>query len=64
MTSLKNSLQLVLLGLAIVVTIWTSEVAAHPASQDGNGGEPGEMTNALNYLAELDKYYSNVARPR
>merc|ERR1711862_642243 len=26
--------------------------------------EPGEMTNALNYLAELDKYYSNAARPR
>ena len=28
-----------------------------------DGGE-GEMTDALKYLEELDKYYSQVARPR
>ena len=28
------------------------------------GDRPGDMSNALNYLAELDKYYSNAARPR
>lgn len=52
-----------LLVLAVLFTLWTSEASAKPASQD-EAGQPGEMTNALNYLAELDKYYSNVARPR
>merc|ERR1711879_165273 len=29
-----------------------------------DGGEGGEVTDALKYLDELDKYYSQVARPR
>ena len=29
----------------------------------GDSGE-GEVTDALKYLDELDKYYSQVARPR
>merc|ERR1711997_756728 len=37
--------------------------SAKPTAQAEGGNQPGEMTNALNYLAELDKYYSNVARP-
>merc|ERR1711884_241174 len=30
----------------------------------GDSGEGGEVTDALKYLDELDKYYSQVARPR
>ena len=34
-----------------------------PRSAMGDSGE-GEVTDALKYLDELDKYYSQVARPR
>merc|ERR1712008_420089 len=51
-----------LLALAVLV-MTLSQTSAKPAAQAEAGNQPGEMTNALNYLAELDKYYSNVARP-
>ena len=35
-----------------------------PRSAMGDSGEGGEVTDALKYLDELDKYYSQVARPR
>merc|ERR1712029_857025 len=61
MSSMTAMLRWTLLALALVLTL--SEISAKPAAQ-AERSEPGEMTNALNYLAELDKYYSNVARPR
>ena len=37
--------------------------AANCRSAMGDSGE-GEVTDALKYLDELDKYYSQAARPR
>jgi hypothetical protein len=56
-------MQLVYLTLAIVLTCWASEARARPSGAQ-EGDRPGEVTNALKYLEELDKYYSQVARPR
>merc|ERR1712083_540566 len=61
MSSMNSMLRWILLALAIVLTL--SETSAKPAAS-AEGGQPGEINSALNYLAELDKYYSNVARPR
>ena len=63
MSSLNIILRWIILALAVVMTLWTSGASAKPTAQ-AESNQPGEMTNALNYLAELDKYYSNVARPR
>merc|ERR1712241_633193 len=61
MSPMNSMLRWILLALAIVLTL--SETSAKPAAS-AEGGQPGEINSALNYLAELDKYYSNVARPR
>merc|ERR1719464_1441772 len=58
---MNSMLRWILLALAIVLTF--SETSAKPTAS-AEGGQPGEINSALNYLAELDKYYSNVARPR
>ena len=63
MSSLNIMLRWTLLALAVLVMA-LSQTSAKPTAQAEGGNQPGEMTNALNYLAELDKYYSNVARPR
>merc|ERR1711997_829331 len=60
-SSMNSMLRWILLALAIVLTF--SETSAKPTAS-AEGGQPGEINSALNYLAELDKYYSNVARPR
>ena len=49
---------------ALVLALALSSFAeARPGSVAEPEGE-GEMTDALKYLEELDKYYSQVARPR
>merc|ERR1712203_852601 len=48
--------------LALTIVLIFSKTSAKPAAS-AEGGQPGEINSALNYLAELDKYYSNVARP-
>jgi len=62
MSSLNIMVRWTLLALAVLV-MTLSQTSAKPTAQAEGGNQPGEMTNALNYLAELDKYYSNVARP-
>merc|ERR1712088_1173843 len=62
MSSLNIMVRWTLLALAVLV-LTLSQTSAKPTAQAEGGNQPGEMTNALNYLAELDKYYSNVARP-
>ena len=64
MTSFKSGLHLVF--LALVFAILSTDVSAKTrrSSEQANDQPQGDVTNALNYLAELDKYYSNVARPR
>jgi len=62
MSSLSIMVRWTLLALAVLV-MTLSQASAKPSAQAEAGNQPGEMTNALNYLAELDKYYSNVARP-
>lgn len=60
---LRHFTQMVFFTLAIILSIWALETEARPSGQE-EGERPGEMTNALKYLEELDKYYSQVARPR
>ena len=64
---MRSSFHLVLATLIVTVLIAgkasAREIPGREIRQDA-GDRPGEMTNALNYLAELDKYYSNAARPR
>ena len=56
---------LLLLALSVFAV-----VEARPRHLDNSGGietradGEGEMQDALKYLEELDKYYSQVARPR
>ena len=60
----RGILQLVFVAAVVVATF--SEVSGAPPIREiraKDGSEPG-MTNALKYLEELDKYYSQVARPR
>lgn len=60
----RGILQLVFVVTVVVATF--SEVSGAPPIREiraKDGSEPG-MTNALKYLEELDKYYSQVARPR
>ena len=64
---MKSAFQLFLATLLVTLLIATKvcnarDIPDREIRQDAK--EPGEMTNALNYLAELDKYYSNAARPR
>ena len=68
MNSVKTTFQMALLAVAVIMTFCTSDVRARPSGQEAGSAQQsqpqGEMNQALNYLAELDKYYSNVARPR
>lgn len=65
---MQSSMSALLLLTALVVM---AVVEARPKHLDNSGigietradGE-GEMQDALKYLEELDKYYSQVARPR
>ena len=64
---MKSAFQLFLATLLVTLLATkvcnARDIPDREIRQDG-AKEPGEMTNALNYLAELDKYYSNAARPR
>ena len=51
------------LTLALILTFSAFEgVKGRPNGQEER--RDGGMSNALKYLEELDKYYSQVARPR
>lgn len=74
----SSSLALALLSVLVVVLAALSSLPTTEAKTvmlGGGGitgaereiraeGAEGEMTDALKYLEELDKYYSQVARPR
>ena len=55
----KSLLLLVSAVLAVALFAPSSEAKPSPM-----GKEEGDMSDALKYLEELDKYYSQVARPR
>merc|ERR1711976_798458 len=57
-SNMNLSSSLVFLGLCLVLL---SLAEARPSS---GSEDKEEMTDALKYLEELDKYYSQVARPR
>lgn len=63
MVKIRHFTRLVFLTMAIILSLWAFGSEARPSGQE-EGERPGEMTNALKYLEELDKYYSQVARPR
>ena len=48
---------------AVLVVVVLQSCDAKPAG-GMEKGEGGNMESALNYLEQLDKYYSQVARPR
>ena len=51
-----------LVALMVSLFLLAHESEARPSmDKDENGGE---MSDALKYLDELDKYYSQVTRPR
>ena len=54
-----NSRTLLLLVAAVVLASLASTSEAKPMEK-----EEGDMSDALKYLEELDKYYSQAARPR
>ena len=63
---MQSSITALLLLMAVIVM---AVVEARPKHLDNSGIETradgeGEMQDALKYLEELDKYYSQVARPR
>lgn len=47
--------------LALVAAAAEARSSSSAATADEDGGQ---MTDALKYLEQLDKYYSQVARPR
>ena len=59
-----SSSKVVLLAFAAVVFALLAVVAEARPSAAEDGLEDGEMNGALKYLEQLDKYYSQVARPR
>merc|ERR1712141_491098 len=60
----KNLMQVIVFTLAFILTFSALEVMGAPRETREAEGVEGGMTNALKYLEELDKYYSQVARPR
>merc|ERR1711993_212157 len=59
----KNLMQVIVFTLAFILTFSALEVMGAPRETREAEGVEGGMTNALKYLEELDKYYSQVARP-
>jgi len=57
-------MQVIVFTLAFILTFSALEVMGAPRETREAEGVEGGMTNALKYLEELDKYYSQVARPR
>ncbi len=56
----QSVIKLGFLAAVVAIFVFAQESEARPEGD----GRPGEMTDALKYLEELDKYYSQVARPR
>ncbi len=54
------------LTLAVVIFSSASSSSASPVlgGEMGASNEGGDVNDAIKYLEELDKYYSQVARPR
>ena len=68
---MHSSIPALFLLVAFSVSAFLVVVEARPRHLDNNNGietraeaDGGEMQDALKYLEELDKYYSQVARPR
>ena len=59
-STMKTS-PLLVVALAFVIVAFTEAKPAELIEKDGEGAG---MSDALKYLEELDKYYSQVARPR
>ena len=61
-TKTKMNIRTILLAAAVLVVLGLSSLSsAKPAPMEK---EEGDMSDALKYLEELDKYYSQAARPR
>lgn len=59
----KGQLQLCKIGSFLLVVLIVV-IISHEASSRPNPEEITNMANALRYLEELDKIYSQMARPR
>ena len=59
----KGQLQLCKIGSLLLVVLIVV-ILSHEASSRPNAEEITNMANALRYLEELDKIYSQMARPR
>ncbi|RWS04125.1 hypothetical protein B4U79_10376, partial [Dinothrombium tinctorium] len=53
-----------LCGFALIVAFTMLIVYTKPTSGRPNVDEMVDMAEALRYLEKLDKYYSQIARPR